>query len=147
MAFIFILILLEVTLPEIGAAIGIFSSVIIAVTFLAGFTWWIWKGKDAQQCEKDLARANARLEEYKEETERALRHKTDAELEKSKAETARVKLESQLSDTESELQRCRNREGRIDDAWKQKEENWEKLKMRMLGEIQLRGGDIEQFKN
>jgi conjugal transfer/entry exclusion protein len=120
---IFVFVLLEIQFSDITAVIGVVSSAVIAISVVTGVVWFVWKGKDIQQLQADVARKDNIIKDLNAEISEARGKKSEALEEKAEALAELNGVKAELKQTEGKLQRSLERE-----------EECEKEKLRLIGE-------------
>lgn len=120
---ILVIVFLEIQFSDVTAVIGVVSSVIIALSVVTGVVWFVWKGKDIQQLQADVARKDNIIKDLKDEISDAKGKKSEALEEKADALAEANRIKAELKSVEGRLQRSLERE-----------EECEKEKLRLLGE-------------
>jgi biopolymer transport protein ExbB/TolQ len=120
---VLIVIIIQIGLSDVTAVISIITSIIIALAVITGVVWWVWKGQDVKQLKEDLARAEKRNSELKDEALEAKNKKVEALQEKADALVELNRIKAELKSTEGKLQRSLERE-----------EDTAKENLRLLGE-------------
>ncbi len=105
-----VILLLQITLAEVSAAIGVITSIVIALSVIAGVVWFVFKGKDIQALTAEVARKDSLIKDLQFDVSRADKYKTAAESDLAKEQKDHAETKRQLKEAEGRINRSIERE-------------------------------------
>ena len=105
-----VILLLQITLAEVSAAIGVITSIVIALSVIAGVVWFVFKGKDIQALTAEVARKDSLIKDLQFDVSRAKEYKATAESDLAKEKADHAETKRQLKESEGRVNRSIERE-------------------------------------